>query len=440
MSAPTNQATHCHVMAKPSSSVCNLDCSYCFYLEKEHLYPERKKNWKMSDETLEIYVKQYIEAQGTEDIEFAWQGGEPTLLGIDFFKKAISLQNKYKKNHRVFNAFQTNGILLNDEWCQFFKENNFLIGLSIDGPQELHDTYRVNRSGKPSHNKVKDAVKLLKKHGVEFNTLTVINDKNVKHPVRVYEYLKSIGSTYMQFIPLVERKATEATEEGLYLIQPDFQYEANVIPMSVKPSEYGDFLNDIFDCWIKKDVGRIFVNMFDTTLATWCNHPASLCVFSETCGHALVLEANGDTYNCDHFVYPEHLLGNIHNTNIRDMNQSEQAVNFGLEKKTKLTEQCKKCEFLFACNGGCPKHRFITSEAGQPGHNYFCEGFAKYFKHTESRMKMMRDLVNQRRPAAEVMMQLHQQNINFQQGNIGRNDLCPCDSNKKYKKCCGLHQ
>ncbi|MGF1758231.1 anaerobic sulfatase maturase [Photobacterium sagamiensis] len=433
-----SRSTHsqCHVMAKPSSSVCNLDCEYCFYLEKENLYPERKKNWRMSDETLEAYIKQNIDAQDNVDVDFSWQGGEPTLLGLEFFQKAIELQEKYKGSHRIHNAFQTNGILLNDEWCQFLKKHNFLIGISIDGPAELHDNYRVNRAGRPSHAKVMDSIALLKKHGVNFNTLTVVNAENVKHPEKVYDFLTGIGSTFLQFIPIVERKSTEVTKDGLQLVNPNFEYEANVTPWSAPSKQYGEFLNRIFDHWIKKDVGRIFVNIFDNTLATWCKEPANLCTFSETCGHAFVLEANGDLYNCDHFVYPEHLVGNIHESSIRELNQDDKAFTFGQDKKDKLTKQCVECEFRFACHGGCPKHRFITSKSGQPGHNYFCEGYESYFRHTERYMKMMRDLLISGRPASDVMMQLYQQQISVKKNSLGRNAPCPCGSGKKSKRCC----
>ncbi|MGF1736440.1 anaerobic sulfatase maturase [Photobacterium satsumensis] len=438
MPSPTpQQVSHCHVMAKPSSSVCNIDCTYCFYLEKENLYPERKQNWKMSEETLELYIKQQIEAQDSDIVDFAWQGGEPTLMGINFFKKAVSLQKKYKEHRHINNAFQTNALLLNDEWCEFFKQEDFLIGVSIDGPSELHDTYRVNRSGRPTHDKVIEGIALLKKHKVEFNTLTVVNDQNAKQPEKVYDFLVGIGSKHLQFIPLVERQSAEVTADGLQLIDPDFDQLANVTPWSVSPKHYGNFLNRIFDHWVTKDVGHIYVNMFDTTLATWCDQPAGLCVFSPTCGHAFALESNGDLYNCDHYVYPEHLLGNIHSQSIRELNLSDKANSFGLNKRDKLTAQCQQCDFRFACHGGCPKHRFHTSKTGQPGHNYFCEGYEAYFKHTAPYMQMMRDLIMHGRPVSEIMLHLHHQRNQLQQQAIGRNSPCPCGSGKKYKRCCG---
>ncbi|MGF1887599.1 anaerobic sulfatase maturase [Photobacterium profundum] len=425
-----------HVMAKPSSSVCNLDCTYCFYLEKENLYPERKSRWKMSDETLELYVKQYIDSHDTENIEFSWQGGEPTLMGLDFFRKTVELQQKYKKHHRITNAFQTNGLLVDDEWCEFFKTHNFLIGVSIDGPARLHDHFRVTRAGKASHEKVMAAINKMKKHGVDFNTLTVLNSENVKYPDEVYDFLTGIGSTFLQFIPIVERSAKQVTEEGLYLVSPDYQEEADVTEWSVPSLAYGQFLNRVFDRWVKKDVGRIFVNTFDSTLATWCNQPSGICVQSETCGHAFILESNGDMYNCDHFVYPEHKLGNIHTDTIRDMNQLDVAVKFGQDKKDTLTLQCRRCEYRSACHGGCPKHRFARSKSGQPGHNYFCTGLEAFFKHTESKMKTMRDLLARGRPASDIIYLDLQQKLSTNTFSGGRNSPCPCGSGKKLKRCC----
>lgn len=427
----------CRVMAKPSSSVCNLDCEYCFYLEKEHLYPERKRNWRMSDDTLEEYIKQQIAAQDIDEVTFSWQGGEPTLLGLDFFRKAVELQKKHKKQSVVNNAFQTNGILINDEWCQFFKENNFLVGVSIDGPGNLHDKYRVNRSGKPTHAKVMEAITLLKKHGVDFNTLTVVNAANAKHPERVYEFLTQIGSTYLQFIPLVEQRANKPTEDGLTLIHPNLDQNYEVTEWSVSPADYGNFLSKIFDVWVRKDVGRVFVNMFESSFSAWCGEPTGLCVLSPTCGHNFALEANGDLYNCDHYVYPDHLIGNLHKQSLREMNNSEKAKAFGRDKHDKLTKQCKQCSFRFTCNGGCPKHRFITSKTGEPRHNYFCEGYEAFFKHSMPYMQTMRNLLSQGRPAVEIMLLLNHQKQQVQAQAVGRNDPCPCGSGKKYKKCCG---
>ncbi|MGR5063513.1 anaerobic sulfatase maturase [Photobacterium sp. DNB22_13_2] len=429
----------CHVMAKPSSSVCNLDCTYCFYLEKENLYPERKSRWQMSEETLEAYVKQYIDANSSsETIEFSWQGGEPTMMGLDFFRKAVELQQKYKLNHRITNAFQTNGLLIDDEWCQFFKQNNFLIGVSIDGPAHLHDHFRVTRAGKASHDKVMAAIAKMKKHGVEFNTLTVLNSENVKYPEEVYDFLVGIGSTFLQFIPIVEREAKQETEDGLFLVSPEYQAEADVTEWSVPSLAYGQFLNRVFDRWVKKDVGRIFVNTFDSTLATWCNEPSGICVQSETCGHAFILESNGDMYNCDHFVYPEHKLGNIHSDPIQDLNQTDKAVTFGMDKKDKLTLQCRRCPYRMQCHGGCPKHRFSRSEAGQEGHSYFCAGYYAFFAHSEAKMKQMRDLLMRGRPASDIIYLDLQKKMVANTFTGGRNSPCPCGSGKKVKRCCQI--
>ncbi len=437
-----NLPTNCHVMAKPSGFVCNLDCKYCFYLEKEKLYPERNENWKMDDETLELFVKQQIDAQQGPDVDIAWQGGEPTLMGIAFYQKAIQFVDKHKGDKRVHHAFQTNGILIDDDWCEFFKRHNFLIGLSIDGPAELHDAYRVTRSGKATHEKVMRAIKRLIHHDIAFNTLTVVNDINARHPKEVYHFLKAIGSKFMQFIPLVEQQTKTTNPDQLTLIHPDSPLESNVTSWSVPAWQYGEFLNQIFDEWVRKDVGTVFIQTFDTAVANWCKQPGGLCIFSPTCGTALALEANGDLYSCDHYVYPEYKLGNIHEISIKEMNQSDQAIAFGQSKKSRLTPECKTCEFRFACHGGCPKHRFISSESGAPNHNYLCDGYLHFFKHTAPYMATMRDLVESGRPASDIMWQVHQHEIQLKSNvsstaKVGRNDPCPCGSNKKYKQCCG---
>ncbi|MEL0637467.1 anaerobic sulfatase maturase [Marinomonas sp. TI.3.20] len=428
----------CHVMAKPSSSICNLDCTYCFYLEKEKLYPEQNKNWRMTEDTLERYIQQHIEAQMGLEVQFAWQGGEPTLMGVDFYRKVVALCAKYAGNKRISHAFQTNAILLNDEWCELFKANNFLIGVSIDGPQDLHDAYRVTRTNKSTHAKVMKGIEYLKKHRIEFNTLTVIHDLNAQHPERVYEFLKQIGSTYLQFIPLVEREAVNTTEDtqALTLVLPD-EIEANVTSWSVPSKRYGDFLNGVFDVWVKADVGRIFVNMFDSTLATWCGHSSGSCITSETCGHAFALESNGDLYQCDHFVYPEHLLGNIHEISIKEMNNSPAAKKFGQDKAKTLNDDCLKCEYKFACHGGCPKHRFSVSRSGFLNHNYFCSGYTNFFKHTEPYMRLMAALINNKQSPANIMAIIQQQpKLLYSMFKVSKNSQCPCGSGEKFKRCC----
>ena len=431
--------TGCHVMAKPSGSICNLDCEYCFYLEKEKLYPERNQNWRMSDDTLEQYIKQHIDAQVGSYVEFSWQGGEPTLLGIGFYQKVIELCQKYGAGKQIQHAFQTNGMLINEEWCLFFKQHNFLIGLSIDGPADLHDCYRVTRSKKPSHNKVMNAVVLMKKHNVSFNTLTVVHAKNVHHPLRVYQFLKEIGSTYIQFIPLVERHLQQHRGNTCTLAGPDNQH-ANMTSWSVPAKEYGQFLNTIFAYWVRNDVSQVFVQMFDSTLASWLGEPAGLCLFSKNCGHAFALEANGDLYQCDHYVYPEFKLGNIHHHTIKEMNNSQEAIHFGQEKSQTLSLHCQTCRYNFACHGGCPKHRFEISDQGKPNQNYLCQGYFDYFAYTEREMKIMATLLNNQRSPAQIMSYLEKEKSEAvkkaSQENISRNDPCPCQSGKKYKKCC----
>ncbi|MGR5445696.1 anaerobic sulfatase maturase [Vibrio jasicida] len=431
--------TSCHVMAKPTGSVCNIDCDYCFYLEKEKLYPERQNNWRMSDETLEAYIKQTIEAQKNDHVQLTWQGGEPTLMGLDFFQKAVELSIKYAGKKTVEHSFQTNGLLLNDDWCRFFKQHNFLVGLSIDGPADLNDCYRKNRAGKPTHAKVMKAVQLLKRHNVDFNTLTVVNRENVKYPERVYKFLKDIGSTYIQFTPLVEREAREVKGDQLRLVLPN-EALADVTEWSVPARQYGEFLNTIFDQWVRKDIGRIYINMFDSTLSSWFGENPSICHFAQRCGHAFALEANGDLYNCDHYVYPEHLLGNIHEKSIEECNTSSQAIQFGKNKQETLNADCKRCKYKFACNGGCPKQRFAVSPNGLPNHNYFCQGYKLFFEHTATYMQEMCSLLKQGRSPAELMWTLNYREPKTsatKMSPIGRNSPCPCGSGQKYKRCCG---
>lgn len=394
-------------MAKPSGSICNLDCKYCFYLEKDKLYPDRNKNWKMSDETLELFIKQQINAQQGQDVDIAWQGGEPTLLGIKFYEKAVELAEKHRGSKDVHFTFQTNGILIDDNWCKFFKRNNVLVGISIDGTAELHDAYRVTRSGKPTHDKVMSGIEYLIRHNIEFNTLTVVNNVNAKHPLEVYRFLKSIGSKFMQFIPLVEQSASDVSETELTLIHPDSKLKASVTDWSVPAWQYGEFLNKIFDEWVRRDVASIYVQTFDTTLGSWCNQGGGACTFAPTCGSALALEANGDLYTCDHYVYPEYKLGNIHEIPIKTLHQSDKAVGFGVAKKSRLTPECKSCDFKFACNGGCPKQRFTSSRSGAHHHNYLCDGYLHYFKHTAPYMAAMRGLLNSGRPASDIMQLFH---------------------------------
>lgn len=425
--------TGCHVMAKPTGSVCNIDCTYCFYLEKEALYPERNTRWQMSDETLERYICQHIDAQSGDNVTFAWQGGEPTMMGLAFFRRVIALCDKYANGKKITHALQTNGILLDDAWARFFAEHRFLIGLSIDGPAPLHNQYRVNRAGKGTHDRVMAAMALLKAHHVEFNTLTVVGKHNVEHAREVYEFLVAAGSRYIQFIPLVERLSNDASS-ALQLVLPG-ESAARLAPWTVPSWQFGDFLRQIFDVWVRRDVERVSVQMFDVAMAAWTGQPPVLCVHSATCGHAFALESNGDLYNCDHFVYPEHKLGNIHQQTIHELNHSERAIAFGEAKETTLTADCRRCEFRPVCHGGCPKHRFAVSPNGHPGHNYLCAGYKHFFKHITPYMNVWQQLLESGYPPSSIMQWLANEEPQAVAA-VRRNDPCPCGSGRKYKKCC----
>ncbi len=391
-----------HVMAKPVGPICNLDCRYCFYLEKENLYGQ-KRDWAMPDEVLESYIRQYIDAHDSPELSFAWQGGEPTLLGVEYFRKIVSIQNKFANGKRIGNAFQTNGVLLDDEWGEFLAKNDFLIGLSIDGPAELHDYYRVDKGGAPSFDRVMRGLRYLKKHAVKFNTLTVVNRQNSQHPLRVYRFLKGIGSQFMQFIPVVERIAKAANPDGLVLISPNDARAAEVADWSVEPLQYGNFLCAIFDEWVRSDVGSHFVQIFDVALEMWMGMQASLCVFRPTCGSAMALEHNGDLYSCDHYVYPENKLGNIMESPLEALTASAQQRRFGLDKRDTLPQYCRECDVRFACNGECPKHRFISTPGGEPGLNYLCAGYKVFFHHIDGCMKFMANELRSERAPANVM-------------------------------------
>lgn len=393
------------VMAKPSSSVCNIDCTYCFYLEKEHLYPERKKNWRMGDSTLENYIRDQIQSQSSDVIEFVWQGGEPTLLGVDFFRRAVELQEHYRGYKTVTNSLQTNATLLDDEWARFLKENQFLIGVSIDGDRISNDTYRLSRKGKSTFDETLKGLALLKKHKVDFNTLTVVNAENVKRPLNVYAFLKRIGSQYMQFIPLVERKAIIPDTNGLTLIQPTFDGESNLAEWSVPASAYGKFLNTIFDHWIQNDLGKIFVMNFEQTMSQLAGRPGA-CVFSETCGNGLAMESNGDVYSCDHYVYPEHKLGNVNETSLIELVNLPQNLKFGEDKLTNISTDCHQCEVRSVCHGGCPKHRFEESSDGLLNRNYLCDGFKAHFTHAVPKMSETLGLLGQQLPIKKVKQEI----------------------------------
>jgi len=390
------------VMAKPISSTCNLNCTYCYYLEKEKLYA-KTGSYRMNDAVLESFIKQYIEAQEIPVVTFVWQGGEPTLKGIEFYRRAVELQKKYANGRKIENALQTNGTLLNDEWCSFLKENSFLVGISIDGPRKIHDLHRPTKAGTSSYDKVIKGIELLKKHKIEFNTLTVVNSNSSQYPLEIYRFLKDLGSTYIQFLPVVERRAEKREANILSLISPDYKEEAHVTEWSVKPAAYGKFLITIFDEWVRNDVGRYFVQLFDVTLANWVGEDPGLCVFNETCGDALVMEHNGDIYSCDHFVYPEHSLGNLMETPLISLAKSAKQYVFGRNKLTSLPNYCIQCEYRFACHGECPKHRFATTPDGEPGLNYLCQAYKMFFSYVHPYMQFMGDELAQKRPPSNVM-------------------------------------
>lgn len=415
-----------HMLAKPTGAICNLACSYCFFLDKELLYPGSR--FRMSDEVLENYIRQLIAAHRSPQVTIAWQGGEPTLMGIDFYRRAIELQEKYRKPGMTFeNTMQTNGTLLDDEWCRFFKENNFLIGISIDGPQKLHDVYRVDKGGKGTFDRVMRGLHLLQKHGVEYNVLTTVNRVNANYPLEVYRFLRDeAGTDWIQFIPVVER----INEGG----RTFYQKGDTVSDRSVQPEQFGNFLSRIFDEWVKNDVGRVFVQTFEASARRWLGMPSGMCVFEETCGMGLALEHNGDLYSCDHFVEPDYLLGNIMDEEISELAASDSQYRFGQNKRNLLPQVCLKCDVLFACRGECPRNRFLTTPVGEKGLNYLCEGWKAFFHHIDFPMQIIAELIRRGYPVSEVMRVLTMEEA-F--AHAGRNDPCPCGSGKKFKRCHG---
>ncbi|MBW1902530.1 MAG: anaerobic sulfatase maturase [Deltaproteobacteria bacterium] len=382
-----------HIMTKPRGAICNLDCKYCYFLKKEAIYP--RSDFRMSEEILETYTRQYIETQRVPEVTFAWQGGEPTLTGLEFYQRAVAFQKKYRKpGMRIHNALQTNGTILDDEWCRFFKQNNFLIGLSLDGPSEIHNAYRVDKGGKPTFDKVMVGLALLIKHQVAFNILTTVHAANVDHPLEVYRFLRDeVETQFIQFIPIVERKNQSGFQEGY-----------QVTTRSVTGKKYGRFLTAVFNEWVRKDVGQVFVQIFDVALGVWYGQPATLCVFGEICGTALALEHNGDLYSCDHFVEPDHLLGNIHGRDLLEMVGHQKHIRFGFDKRDTLPRYCQKCDVRFICNGGCPKNRIRRTPNGEEGLNFLCDGYKAFFTHIDEPMKLMVKLLHKGRPPADVML------------------------------------
>lgn len=398
-----------HVMLKPSGAACNLDCRYCFYLEKEKLYagPGRPR---MSDATLERYVIDYISAAPPGGVvTFAWQGGEPTLMGPEFYRRAVALQKQHAAGRVVENAFQTNGTLLDDEWASLFKEHQFLVGVSIDGPRAIHDRHRVNKGGRPTWDAVMRGIEVLKKHRVDFNTLTCVTRESAQKPLDIYRFLRGIGSTFQQFIPVVERLPdARARDWSLSLAAPptgDASAEdaPRLAPWSLRSGDYGRFLCAIFDRWVRHDVGRVHVQLFDCALGKWLGMPGGLCVHAETCGRAVAVEHNGDVYSCDHYVYPDHRLGNLHRDSLAALVDSERQRAFGRAKRDALPRQCRECPVLFACNGGCPKHRFARAADGEPGLNHLCADYRAFFTHIDTPMRFMAGLFRAGRAPAEVM-------------------------------------
>jgi uncharacterized protein len=429
-----------HVIAKPIGPVCNLRCAYCFYLEKQSLYAPGE-SWRMSEATLDAYVRQYLEAQPetVEEIDFAFQGGEPTLLGLGFFRRVIQLQQQYASaGKRIHNSLQTNGILLDDRWCEFLRQHNFLVGLSLDGPEDLHDKYRRDPQDRGTFRGVMQALERLRRHGVEFNALSCVHRHNAHHPRRVYAFLRECGVQFMQFIPIVERLSTTR----LYDNPGDVPPEKLVSPRSVLPEQFGRFLAGVFEEWVFHDVGKVFVRDFDQALAAWSGVGPSLCVYAEHCGRAVAIEHNGDLYSCDHFVDPPHKLGNIHESTIRALANGPAQEAFGLSKQQRLPEACRGCRYLCCCHGACPKDRFLRAPGGEPGLNYLCAGYKIFFACIDPVLSAMAGELQAGRPAAVVMHRLraHQQRARQEAAASGhalrRNDPCPCGSGRKFKNCC----
>ncbi len=443
-----------HLMAKPSGAICNLDCSYCYFLSKESLYPG--SSFRMSEPTLESYVRQLIEAQRVPEVTFAWQGGEPTLMGIDFFERAFELQRRYRRpGMTIHNAMQTNGTRLDDAWGEFLAEHGVLVGISLDGPRDLHDAYRVDKGGAGSFDRVMAGLGVLQRHDVAFNVLTTVHRRNAPHPERVYRFLRDeVGARFLQFIPIVERDNDTGFQEGEALTQ-----------RSVGARAYGRFMNAIFDAWVRRDVGEVYVQLFDVTLGKYVGERGGLCVFEETCGDALALEHNGDVYSCDHFVQPDHLLGNLQELPLVDMVGSERQRAFGRAKRDTLPRQCLECEVRWLCHGGCPKDRVLRDAYGEPGLNALCQGYLAFFRHTGPAFEFMAEEIRLGRPPANVMAWLAERASGASTAGTpatergaavgpahlpagaggaaggsatpGRNDPCPCGSGRKFKHCCG---
>lgn len=407
------------VMLKPAGPSCNLACTYCYYLKTKSIFPE-EKNFRMSEELLENFTRQFIETNPSPVVTFTWQGGEPTLMGLDFYKNAIAFQKIYARGKKIENSFQTNGTRLNDDWCKFFIDNNILVGISIDGEEHNHDHFRKTNTGGPSFRSTMKGIELLHKHKVQFNTLSCVNSYNAQFASETYKFLKRVGSGFIQFLPVAERDSNgKATE------------------WSVGSKEFGKFLITIFDEWVRHDVSSYYVQIFDATLANYIGELPGLCVFSETCGDALAMEHNGDLFSCDHFVFPEYLLGNIIAEPMADLARSQRQFDFGIQKRNSLPQYCLKCDVRYACHGECPKHRFALTPDGKPGLNYLCEGYRDFFHHVEPYMDYMAKELRNKRPPANVMQWLrNKENQVVRTAMPERNSPCPCGSGRKFKNCC----
>lgn len=395
------------VFAKPAGSSCNLNCVYCYYLKKKQLYP-KDTPLRMPEDILEEYIKQHISAYPDPVVRFSWHGGEPTILGLNYFHRIVELQRKYKSpRQHIFNGIQTNGILLNEEWCRFFAAEDFSVGFSLDGPQEFHDRFRVTKDLKPTHKRVMRGYDLLLKHKISFDILCVVNAVNVRSPIQIYSFFKQINAPYISFLPVVE-------------LQMDA--ENGVSPLTVSAKAWGDFLCTIFDEWISRDIGNIKVQIFEEASRTAFGQDHSLCIFRPTCGDIPVVEHNGDFFSCDHFVDEAHRVGNIMKTPLVELLESQKQETFGLTKLSSLPRYCRECEVRPMCHGECPKNRFLRAPDGEEGLNYLCAGYKRFFTHCLPFV-------------SQVAAQWKKQNLE-QQNSIGRNDPCPCGSGLKYKKCC----
>ncbi len=405
--AGSKAAQGIHVVAKPIGPMCNLNCEYCFYLEKQALFAKDEK-YRMSDDVLRSFITNYITSQPTPVVEFVWQGGEPTLMGVDFFKRVVELQKPFARQKKISNSLQTNGTLLNEEWGKFLKKHNFLVGISLDGPQDIHDRYRRDSEGKGTFERVIRGLKMLQKHHIEYNVLASVARKTATKPFKVYRFLRDEGVRFIQFSPIVERKPDAGSlQHGLRLAGPALldakTPQTEVTPWAVVPEQYGDFLIAIYEEWVRHDVGKIFVMNFEWALNAWIGNPLPVCVHAGQCGRSVVLEHNGDVYACDHCVYPEFKLGNIVTGNLSQMVGRSSESGFGMTKESALPRWCRECEVLAACCGGCPKHRFARTPYDEPGLHYLCEGYRKFFLHIRKYLKAMTTLLEHGLPVSYVM-------------------------------------